>query len=143
MFGVIMENTPKDDSVSAKANELETASSHFREVYEAVNLHIRRKVSLSDPFTSCARLADLTAFAWQFDRRLLPIVCCLYILSYLDRGNIGNAKAAGAKSKLGLSKADWLWVLNCFYSSQVAFEWTNLFWKILPASKYVAVLCVL
>ncbi|KAF6813668.1 major facilitator superfamily transporter [Colletotrichum plurivorum] len=92
---------------------------------------------------TCVYLADGSAFAWQFDRRLLPIVCCLYILSYLDRGNIGNAKAAGAKSDLGLSDADWSWVLNSFYISYVAFEWTNLFWKILPASKYVAVLCVL
>ncbi|KAF6843372.1 major facilitator superfamily transporter [Colletotrichum musicola] len=127
--------------MSAKADELETASGHFREVSEAVNLRIRRKVSLSDPFQSCVYLADGTAFAWQFDRRLLPIVCCLYILSYLDRGNIGNAKAAGAKSDLGLSDADWSWVLNSFYTSYVTFEWTNLFWKILPASKYVAVLC--
>ncbi|KPM35709.1 hypothetical protein AK830_g10863 [Neonectria ditissima] len=78
-----------------------------------------------------------------FDTRLLLIVCCLYILSYLDRGNIGNAKAAGAKDDLGLSDSDWSWVLNSFYICYVAFEWTNLFWKILPASKYVSVLCVL
>jgi hypothetical protein len=44
--------------------------------------------------------------AIQFDRRLLPIVCCLYILSYLDRGNIGNAKTAGAKADLGLSDSE-------------------------------------
>jgi hypothetical protein len=41
----------------------------------------------------------------QFDRRMLPIVCCLYVLSYLDRGNIGNAKTAGAQDDLGLSSA--------------------------------------
>ncbi|KAM0281958.1 hypothetical protein ACHAO9_010439 [Fusarium lateritium] len=78
-----------------------------------------------------------------FDRRLLPIICCLYVLSYLDRGNIGNAKAAGAKEDLGLSDSEWAWVLNSFYICYVCFEWTNLFWKILPASKYVATLCVL
>ncbi|KAM5365694.1 hypothetical protein ACJA88_012430 [Fusarium oxysporum] len=77
-----------------------------------------------------------------FDRRLLPIVCCLYILSYLDRGNIGNAKTAGAKDDLGLSDSEWAWVLNAFYICYVCFEWTSLFWKILPASKYVAALCV-
>ncbi|KAG5661334.1 hypothetical protein KAF25_005456 [Fusarium avenaceum] len=78
-----------------------------------------------------------------FDRRLLPIVCCLYVLSYLDRGNIGNAKAAGVQKDLGLSDSEWSWVLNSFYICYVCFEWTNLFWKILPASKYVATLCVL
>lgn len=70
-------------------------------------------------------------------------MCCLYILSYLDRGNIGNAKAAGAKSDLKLSDSEWAWVLNSFYIAYVVFEWTNLFWKILPASKYVTVLCIL
>ncbi|KAH9230332.1 hypothetical protein K456DRAFT_1752058 [Colletotrichum gloeosporioides 23] len=79
----------------------------------------------------------------SFDRHLLPIVCCLYILSYLDRGNIGNAKAARAKSDLKLSDSEWAWVLNSFYIAYVVFEWTNLLWKILPASKYVAVLCIL
>lgn len=39
----------------------------------------------------------------QFDRHLMPLVCVLYVLSYLDRGNIGNAKTAGAQDDLGLS----------------------------------------
>jgi hypothetical protein len=33
----------------------------------------------------------------------MPLVCVLYVLSYLDRGNIGNAKTAGAQDDLGLS----------------------------------------
>lgn len=36
---------------------------------------------------------------------MLWIVCVLYVLSYLDRGNIGNAKTAGAQTDLGLSSA--------------------------------------
>lgn len=40
-----------------------------------------------------------------FDRHMLPVVCTLYVLSYLDRGNIGNAKTAGAQKELGLSSA--------------------------------------
>ncbi|KAK7730821.1 hypothetical protein SLS57_001655 [Botryosphaeria dothidea] len=40
----------------------------------------------------------------EFDRRVLPIVCVLYVLSYLDRGNIGNAKTAGADVDLGLDR---------------------------------------
>ncbi|KAL0931570.1 major facilitator superfamily transporter [Colletotrichum truncatum] len=111
--------------MSIKAEEIEEGrpqhEQNHQSVSEQTNLRIRR----------------------TFDRKLLPIVCCLYVLSYLDRGNIGNAKAAGAKADLGLSDSDWSWVLNSFYICYVAFEWTNLFWKILPASKYVAVLCVL
>lgn len=33
----------------------------------------------------------------------MPLVCVLYVLSYVDRGNIGNAKTAGAQDDLGLS----------------------------------------
>ncbi|OAQ79065.1 repressible alkaline phosphatase precursor [Purpureocillium lilacinum] len=76
------------------------------------------------------------------DRRVLPLVCCLYVLSYLDRGNIGNAKTAGAKRDLGLDSSQWAWVLNAFYVCYVAFEWTTMFWKFFPAHVYVSVLCL-
>lgn len=95
----------------------------------------------------------------QFDRRVMPIVCILYVLSYLDRGmtlaltrhchgaeyvagNIGNAKTAGLQKDLGLDSSQWAWVLNAFYLCYVLFEWTTVFWKLFPAHIYVAVLCV-
>ncbi|CAN9122478.1 unnamed protein product [Alternaria alternata] len=79
----------------------------------------------------------------KFDKKMLSIVCLLYVLSYLDRGNIGNAKTAGILKDLHLSDNDWVWVLQVFYISYVLFEWTQLFWKILPAHVYVAALCFL
>ncbi|KAF2625565.1 MFS general substrate transporter [Macroventuria anomochaeta] len=79
----------------------------------------------------------------KFDKKMLSIVCLLYVLSYLDRGNIGNAKTAGILRDLHLSDNDWVWVLQVFYIVYVLFEWTQLFWKILPAHVYVAVLCFL
>ncbi|KAF5246352.1 hypothetical protein FANTH_6867 [Fusarium anthophilum] len=77
-----------------------------------------------------------------FDRRVMPVVCCLYVLSYLDRGNIGNAKTAGAQEALNLSSDDWAWVLNSFYLAYILFEWTTMLWKIFPAHIYVSILCV-
>ncbi|KAF5581056.1 high-affinity nicotinic acid transporter [Fusarium pseudocircinatum] len=77
-----------------------------------------------------------------FDRRVMPLVCCLYVLSYLDRGNIGNAKTAGAQEALSLSSDDWAWVLNSFYLAYILFEWTTMLWKIFPAHIYVSILCV-
>ncbi|KAL4936012.1 hypothetical protein BDV06DRAFT_233794 [Aspergillus oleicola] len=78
----------------------------------------------------------------KFDRRVLPIVCILYVLSYLDRGNIGNAKTAGIDSDLAISDSQWAWVLNAFYICYVLFEWTTVFWKLFPAHIYVMVLCI-
>ncbi|KAJ3547216.1 hypothetical protein NM208_g1619 [Fusarium decemcellulare] len=79
----------------------------------------------------------------KFDRHLLPLVCVLYVLSYLDRGNIGNAKTAGAQDDLGLSDSQWAWVLNSFYICYTLFEWTTLLWKLLPAHMYISSLCFL
>ncbi|CAH0045115.1 unnamed protein product [Clonostachys solani] len=78
-----------------------------------------------------------------FDLRTLPIICCLYVLSYVDRGNIGNAKTAGAQRDLGLTSYEWSWVLNSFYLTYILFEWSTMLWKIFPAHVYVSVLCLL
>ncbi|KAL5315964.1 hypothetical protein ACEPPN_016838 [Leptodophora sp. 'Broadleaf-Isolate-01'] len=59
-----------------------------------------------DPISQSVVSADVQRrIRRQFDKRVLPIVCCLYVLSYLDRGNIGNAKTAGAQAALGLDSA--------------------------------------
>ncbi|EMD00513.1 hypothetical protein BAUCODRAFT_172188 [Baudoinia panamericana UAMH 10762] len=79
----------------------------------------------------------------HFDRRIVPIVCIAYVLSYLDRGNIGNAKTAGAQKDLHLSSSQWTWVLNAFYIAYVLMDWTQILWKIFPAHIFVASLCVL
>ncbi|KAM6530191.1 hypothetical protein FALCPG4_008315 [Fusarium falciforme] len=79
----------------------------------------------------------------KFDQHVLPLVCVLYVLSYLDRGNIGNAKTAGAQDDLGLSDSQWAWVLNSFYICYTLFEWTTLLWKLLPAHLYISTLCLL
>ncbi|KAF2176145.1 MFS general substrate transporter [Zopfia rhizophila CBS 207.26] len=79
----------------------------------------------------------------KIDRHMLLLVCVLYVLSYIDRGNIGNAKTAGAQDDLGLSDSQWAWVLNSFYICYTLFEWTTLLWKLLPAHIYISVLCVL
>lgn len=83
---------------------------------------IRRAVS---PLSSVDHLALKCINESQFDRRLVPIVCILYVLSYLDRGNIGNAKTAGAQEDLNLSSSQWTWVLNAFYIAYVLFEWVS------------------
>jgi hypothetical protein len=38
----------------------------------------------------------------KMDVRLVSMVTCLYLLSFLDRGNIGNAKLGGLETDLNL-----------------------------------------
>lgn len=43
----------------------------------------------------------------KVDWRLLPVLTLLYILSFLDRGNIGNAKVAGMNDDLHLTPSQY------------------------------------
>ncbi|KAI9745629.1 MAG: hypothetical protein M1818_001163 [Claussenomyces sp. TS43310] len=83
------------------------------------------------------------AIVKKFDRRLVLFVALLYMLSFLDRSNIGNARIAGLETDLNLSSKQYAWVLTSFYIAYIAFEWMSLLWKIIPAHVYVSgiVLC--
>lgn len=89
-----------------------------------------------------AWVCNMTTNSRSSTKKLLPVVTCLYLISYLDRGNIGNAKTAGAQTDLGLSDLQWTWVLDTFYLVYTCMEWTILLWKILPAHIYVCFLCL-
>ncbi|SAL99528.1 hypothetical protein [Absidia glauca] len=58
----------------------------------------------------------------KFDLRILPILCLLYLLSYLDRSNIGNAKLGGLEESLGLTPQEYQWALSIFYFGYVIFD---------------------
>lgn len=44
---------------------------------------------------------------WKVDRWLIPWLCLLYLLSFLDRTNIGNARLAGLEEDLNMSGHDY------------------------------------
>ncbi|KEY70964.1 hypothetical protein S7711_00801 [Stachybotrys chartarum IBT 7711] len=77
----------------------------------------------------------------KFDRKLVLFVALLYMLSFLDRSNIGNARIAGMDADLQTTppRSDWYeWSLTAFYVSYIAFEWMSLLWKLLPAHVLVS-----
>ncbi|UKZ73594.1 hypothetical protein TrVFT333_001241 [Trichoderma virens FT-333] len=79
----------------------------------------------------------------KFDRKLVLFVALLYMLSFLDRSNIGNARIAGMDEDLQSSppRDNWYeWALTSFYIAYIAFEWMSLLWKLIPAHIYVSVL---
>lgn len=45
----------------------------------------------------------------KMDLRLLPVLTILYLMSFLDRGNIGNAKIEGMLDDLHMKGADYNW----------------------------------
>ena len=56
------------------------------------------------------------------DLRLIPMLALLYLLSFLDRGNIGNAKIAGMEEDLNLSGTQYSLCATVFFFSYSAFE---------------------
>lgn len=51
----------------------------------------------------------------KMDIRLIPNLALLYLLSFLDRGNIGNARIQGLTEDLGLTGAQYNWCLTVFF----------------------------
>ncbi|KAL4909319.1 hypothetical protein BDW74DRAFT_80136 [Aspergillus multicolor] len=93
----------------------------------------------------------------KFDRRLVPFLALLYLLSFLDRSSkpfqrpildtsltpsdIGNAKIAGLTEDLNLSSSQYEWLLTAFYTTYILFEWMTLLYRVFPAHVYIS-LCV-
>ncbi|KAL5337726.1 major facilitator superfamily domain-containing protein [Aspergillus crustosus] len=77
----------------------------------------------------------------KFDRKLVPFLALLYLLSFLDRSNIGNAKIAGLMDDLDLSSSQYEWLLTAFYITYILFEWMTLLYRVFPAHVYIP-LCV-
>ena len=78
----------------------------------------------------------------KMDIRIVTLVTALYILAFLDRSNIGNAKIAGMEKDLKLVGNDYQWLLTIFYITYIIFEFQALMWKIVPPHIWLA-LCVL
>lgn len=56
------------------------------------------------------------------DYRIIPWVSLLYLLSFLDRTNIGNANLFGLSKDLHLTSTQYAACLACFFVFYVLFE---------------------
>ncbi|CAG8934146.1 unnamed protein product [Penicillium salamii] len=59
---------------------------------------------------------------WKVDVRLVPFLTFLYLVSYIDRANIGNAKIEGLVEDLGLTDSQYRICLSIFYAPYILFE---------------------
>jgi sugar phosphate permease len=65
---------------------------------------------------------DEKAILRKMDLRLIPMLALLYLLSFLDRGNIGNARIEGLVEDLGMTGPQYNWCLTAFFFTYAAFE---------------------
>ncbi|KAK4891605.1 hypothetical protein LTR27_009774 [Elasticomyces elasticus] len=62
------------------------------------------------------------ALVRKIDLYLLPTIWIMYLLSYMDRTNIGNAKVAGMTDDLGMDSNQYSISLIVFFITYVLFE---------------------
>ncbi|TKY90143.1 hypothetical protein EX895_000141 [Sporisorium graminicola] len=74
----------------------------------------------------------------KLDIRIVATSFVLYLLALLDRSNIGNAKTAGMEASLGMSDAQFQWLLTIFYIAYIIFQFQVLVYKLLPPSVWIA-----
>ncbi|EHA19264.1 hypothetical protein ASPNIDRAFT_38687 [Aspergillus niger ATCC 1015] len=97
------------DTVGIHEGQLKDASSHEIEDVDATEV-----VSFTPE--------EEKALVKKIDMTLLPTVWVMYLLSYLDRTNIGNAKISGMEVDLNLTSNEYSIALVVFFVGYVVFE---------------------
>ncbi|KAH8892180.1 high-affinity nicotinic acid transporter [Thozetella sp. PMI_491] len=77
----------------------------------------------------------------KIDRRLIPALTVLYLMSYLDRSNMGNAAIIGLKDDLHLTPTQYNLCLTLFFIPYSLFEVpSNLMLKVLRPSLWIGIM---
>ncbi|KAK1834463.1 major facilitator superfamily transporter [Podospora conica] len=131
----IADMEPKDVNPNAVDGPRPLSGSHFRE--EQDDWEAQR--AKFEAFDREHRKAILR----KMDMRLIPMLALLYLMSFLDRGNIGNAKIEGLATDLNLTPNQYNTCLTVFFFTYAAFEVpSNLVLKRLRPSRWLPTIMV-
>ncbi|KAJ8660813.1 hypothetical protein O0I10_003456 [Lichtheimia ornata] len=84
---------------------------------------------------------ELRRLLWKLDLRIVPYVSLLYLVSFLDRVNIGNAKIAGLMEDTNMTEYEYGWSLSIFFVAYIVFEIpSNLALKRLGARIWIPII---
>ncbi len=73
------------------------------------------------------------------DRHLMPLMCVVYGMNYLDKTTLSYASIMGIKKDINLRGDDYQWLGSMFYFGYLAWEYpTNRLLQRLPLAKYSA-----
>ncbi|KAJ3521096.1 hypothetical protein NM208_g13450 [Fusarium decemcellulare] len=123
------------DRIDALATAPGTTLDSFSHLDEKKILH-KARLFLTIEFSIANRFL-------QMDLRLIPMLALLYLLSFLDRGNIGNAKIEGLQEDLKMTPDQYNWCLTVFFFTYAAFEVpSNLLLKKLRPSVWLPTIMV-
>lgn len=112
------DNTASPTLNEKKANNLHLETASFGN--ESDKLDFGGESSLPQPPTLSP---DEEKRLWRrIDIRLMPILTLMYLLSFLDRGNIGNARLQGLTTQLQLSGQEYNIALTMYFIPYCIFE---------------------
>ncbi|KAJ5489435.1 hypothetical protein N7539_004325 [Penicillium diatomitis] len=102
----------------------------------------------TSPSRHNAAASSLTAFSPELEKRVLrkldlhvpTLMAFFYLLAFLDRSNIGNAKIAGMAEDLNLTGNRYSWLLTIFYISYTLFEFLALMWKVVKPHQWATLM---
>ncbi|KAG1157825.1 hypothetical protein G6F36_014212 [Rhizopus arrhizus] len=84
--------------------------------------------------------SESRALLWKLDLRIIPLIGALYLCSFLDRVNIGNARLAGLTTDLNISPNAYNAALSIFFAGYVLFEVpSNMILKVVGPSKWIPI----
>ncbi|KAG5791445.1 hypothetical protein H9Q69_009522 [Fusarium xylarioides] len=88
-------------------------------------------------------LADEKRLVRKLDRTILPWIMLLYLLSYIDRSNMGNARNIGLEEDIGLSSVQYQISSASFYIGTVIFDTIGaLMLKVVKPSMWLGICAV-
>ncbi|KAI1346997.1 major facilitator superfamily transporter allantoate [Xylaria sp. FL0043] len=75
----------------------------------------------------------------KIDRHMMPLLCVVYGINYLDKTTLSYASIVGFKTDLNIGVSEYNWVASIFYFGYLVWEWpTNRLLQRLPLAKYSA-----
>ncbi|KPM35416.1 hypothetical protein AK830_g11164 [Neonectria ditissima] len=75
----------------------------------------------------------------RIDTHIMPLICIVYFLQYIDKTAISYASVTGIIQSTGLKGNEFNWVASIFFFGQLAFEFPTIrLIQMFPLAKYVS-----
>lgn len=135
------DHSPSNQKIAVEAGAFETLGrselppdpdAHLSEAEKAAivsSICLSPSQNTDDPLLTRHPAQD-KKLLWKLDLRLIPWLCLLYLISFLDRTNIGNAKLDGLQQDLHMTSGQYNAALSIFFVSySLAEPLTNILLK--------------
>jgi MFS family permease len=121
-------------------------TAHVEEALEGEKLDAQLRAQVADPNIHTFRQLDPPVtpeeekrVRWKIDRQLPPFLFLIYVITWLDRSNVGNAALMNIKTDLNLNTAGYsLAVAIFFVGACIAESVTNLGMRFVRPSVWVS-----